>query len=219
MQDYQDRLAVATAEGVELSVVLAGVGSRILAKTLDIVLVWTPILIGAFVLALSLGNFGVALFFVLSFYALFGYDVMCERLFNGRTLGKRIMGLRVMRDGATRVDIISSAMRSVLTLIDFWMLTPLVAITSVLVTKHNKRLGDLAASTIVVREPKAPKNKGALAEPAVQSTPAAGGRQLAGSFGSAAGSTTSRTSSCSSPYPRLNRATTKLADAVEIGGK
>ena len=50
-------------------------------------------------------------------------------------------------------------MRSVLTVIDFWSLSPLVAIVASLATQDNKRLGDLAGSTIVVREPKAKKAK------------------------------------------------------------
>lgn len=159
MQDYQDRLTLATAEGVDLSVILAGVGSRILARLIDFFLVWLPILVGGILLGTSLGNFGVALFFICFFYVLFGYDVMCERLFNGRTLGKRMVGLRVLRDGGTRVDLVSSAMRAVLTVVDFWTLSPLVAIVAVLVTRENKRLGDLAGSTIVVREPKRGKGK------------------------------------------------------------
>ena len=159
MEDYQDRLTLATAEGVDLSVILAGVGSRILARIIDFVLIWIPLLIAGVVLATSLGNFGVALFAIDFFYVFFGYDVMCERLFNGRTLGKRMAGLRVLRAGGTRVDVVSSAMRAVLTLFDFWTLTPLVAIISALVTTKNQRLGDLAASTIVVREPKSEKGK------------------------------------------------------------
>jgi uncharacterized RDD family membrane protein YckC len=159
VQDYQDRLTLATAEGVELSVVLAGVGSRILARLIDFALIWIPLLIAGFLLAAALGNFGVALLMVDIFFVLFGYDVMCERLFNGRTLGKRMLGLRVQRDGATRVDTVSSAMRAVLTVIDFWLLSPLIAITSVLVTADNKRLGDLAGATVVIREPKAGQAK------------------------------------------------------------
>jgi uncharacterized RDD family membrane protein YckC len=120
----------------------------------DFFLVWLPLLIAGFLLAAALGNFGVALLIVDFFYVFFGYDVMCERLFNGRTLGKRMVGLRVLRAGGARVDVISSAMRAVLTVFDFWTFTPLVAIVSALVTKKNQRLGDLAASTIVVREPK-----------------------------------------------------------------
>jgi hypothetical protein len=84
---------------------------------------------------------------------------MCERLFNGRTLGKRLTGLRVLRAGGTRVDMVSSAMRAALTLVDFWTFTPLVAIIAALVAEKDQRLGDLAASTIVVREPKSKKGK------------------------------------------------------------
>ena len=153
MQDYQDRLRIATPEGVTVDLVLAGLGSRFTATLVDLTLKGLLIL-GAFLVASQIGDLGLALSSIVSFAIYFGYDVAFEVLANGRTPGKRWTGLRVLRDDGRPVDLLSSAIRNVVRLVDGLPLSYLPAMVSILVTKHNQRLGDLAASTIVVREPR-----------------------------------------------------------------
>jgi uncharacterized RDD family membrane protein YckC len=154
MEDYQDRLQIATPEGVTVELVLAGVGSRFFASLIDLTFKGLLIL-GAFVLGAVIGDLGVALYSVAVFAIYFGYDVAFEVLANGRTPGKRWTGLRVLRDDGRPVDLLSSAIRNVVRLVDGLPLSYLPAMISILVTKRNQRLGDLAAGTIVVREPRA----------------------------------------------------------------
>jgi uncharacterized RDD family membrane protein YckC len=161
MEDYQDRLRIATPEGVTVELVLAGVGSRFFASLIDLTFKGLLIL-GAFVLGAVIGDLGVALYSVAVFAIYFGYDVAFEVLANGRTPGKRWTGLRVLRDDGRPVDLLSSAIRNVVRLVDGLPLSYLPAMISILVTKRNQRLGDLAAGTIVVREPGA---KGPAAAP------------------------------------------------------
>jgi uncharacterized RDD family membrane protein YckC len=153
MEDYQDRLRIATPEGVTVDLILAGLGSRFTATLIDLTLKGLLIL-GALIAASQIGDFGLALFSIISFAIYFGYDVAFEVLANGRTPGKRWIGLRVLRDDGRPVDLLSSAIRNVVRLVDGLPLSYLPAMVSILVTKHNQRLGDLAASTIVVREPR-----------------------------------------------------------------
>ena len=103
---------------------------------------------------MEIGDLGIALFSIISFAIYFGYDVAFEVLANGRTPGKRWTGLRVLRDDGRPVDLLSSAIRNVVRLVDGLPLSYLPAMVSILVTQRNQRLGDLAASTIVVREPR-----------------------------------------------------------------
>jgi uncharacterized RDD family membrane protein YckC len=153
MEDYQDRLRIATPEGVTVDLILAGVGSRFTATLID--LTFKGLLILAALLATSaVGDFGLALFSVISFAIYFGYDVAFEVLAGGQTPGKRWTGLRVLRDDGRPVDLLSSAIRNVVRLVDGLPLSYLPAMVSILATERNQRLGDLAASTIVVREPR-----------------------------------------------------------------
>lgn len=148
--EYEDRMTIATPEGVELELTLAGLGSRFIAAIIDQLIMWT--IIGALALVLSAGgNLGVAVFAPLVAAVLFGYDVLFEVLANGRTPGKRWNGLRVVRGSGAPVDLRSSAVRNLIRILEA-AFSYLPAIVSILATKRNQRLGDLAADTVVVRD-------------------------------------------------------------------
>jgi uncharacterized RDD family membrane protein YckC len=153
MQDYQDRLRIATPEGISVDLVLAGVGSRFAATLIDLSFK-IVLTVAVWLVASQLGDLGLALVSVLGFLVYFGYDVAFEVLAAGQTPGKRWTGLRVLRDDGRPVDLLSSAIRNVVRLVDGLPLSYLPAMVSILVTRRNQRLGDLAAATIVVREPR-----------------------------------------------------------------
>ena len=156
---YEDRISVATPEGVTLEVTLAGVGSRFVAGVIDQLLRWSVLLALVTLLAIlevSIGNgltgAGVVAIIIGVFFVQFGYDVLFETLASGRTPGKRWTGLRVVKKGGTPVGFLASALRNILRIVDSLPGFYLVGILSVMFTANNQRLGDLAAGTIVVRE-------------------------------------------------------------------
>jgi uncharacterized RDD family membrane protein YckC len=152
VEEYQDRLVIATPEGVELALDLAGLGSRFTAGIIDLT-IKTVIVIGVLLLASSLsGVVAVIVYAVLPLLVYVGYDVLFETLGAGRTPGKRATGLRVLRADGGPEDVVSSLIRNVLRVIDGLPLSYVPGIVSILATKKNQRLGDLAAGTIVVRE-------------------------------------------------------------------
>jgi uncharacterized RDD family membrane protein YckC len=151
MEDYQDRLRIATPEGLSVDLVLAGLGSRFTATLID--LTFKSILIAGVAIGAAFA-LSVAFFTVFSFAIYWGYDVAFEVLAAGRTPGKRWTGLRVLRDDGRPVDLLSSCIRNVVRLVDGLPLSYLPAMICILITKRNQRVGDLAASTIVVREPR-----------------------------------------------------------------
>jgi uncharacterized RDD family membrane protein YckC len=156
---YEDRISVATPEGVTLEATLAGVGSRFAAGVIDQLLRWA-VLLALFLLLLVVeggstddySGFAVAALVVAVFLVQFGYDVLFETLAGGRTPGKRWTGLRVVKLGGTPVTFLPSALRNVLRIVDSLPGFYLVGILFVMFTRNNQRLGDLAAGTIVVRE-------------------------------------------------------------------
>jgi hypothetical protein len=84
------------------------------------------------------------------------YHVAFEVLAAGRTPGKRANGLRVVMEGGEPVGVRASAVRNLIRLLEGPPLFYVPAIVSILATRRNQRLGDLAAGTLVVREPRAP---------------------------------------------------------------
>jgi uncharacterized RDD family membrane protein YckC len=152
VEHFEDRLTLATPEGVELEVTLAGLASRGMAGSIDLMVKAVAIGALALLLVLTLGEVGFAILIVSGFFVIFFYDVLFETLGRGRTLGKRWIGLRVLRDSGRPVDWRSSAVRNLLRLVDGLPLFYAPTIVSILVTRRNQRLGDLAAGTVVVRE-------------------------------------------------------------------
>ena len=153
--EYEDRVRIATPEGVDVELTLAGIGSRFIAAFADFVLQWAVILAAALLLGVTGGDaegWARAVFAIVFFLVFFGYDVFFEVRSRGRTLGKRWTGLRVVRTGGRPVTFVPSCVRNVMRLVDFLPVAYAVGMLSIFVTQKNQRLGDLAAGTLVVRE-------------------------------------------------------------------
>jgi uncharacterized RDD family membrane protein YckC len=152
-----ETLRIATPEGVSLELPLAGVGSRFVALLVD-TLLQALIFAGVIVLLVVAGADTFAVFAVMGltvFSLLFVYPVAFELAGGGRTPGKRWSSLRVVCDNGAPVTFRASALRNVLRLVDVLPGLYLVGAIAIFVTRANQRLGDLAAGTVVVREPRA----------------------------------------------------------------
>jgi uncharacterized RDD family membrane protein YckC len=149
---YEDRITIPTPEGVSLELTLAGLGSRAIAGTVDLVLK-ALLLVCLLVLFFAvLGLNGAIVVVPVVALGMLLYDVGFEVLGGGRTPGKRMSGLRVVRSSGRPVDLTASVIRNAMRLVDGLVLSYLPTIVSILVTKRNQRLGDLAADTVVIRD-------------------------------------------------------------------
>lgn len=165
---YEDRITIATPEGVDLDLVLAGLGSRIGAGGIDLVL-RALIILGFALLVLLPSIIGgtapspllLAFMGLVAFGVQFTYDVGFETFASGRTPGKRWTGLRVVRSGGGPVDFRTSAIRNLLRLVDGPLTGYVGGITSIVVSPRNQRIGDMAAGTLVIRERTADASRGA----------------------------------------------------------
>jgi uncharacterized RDD family membrane protein YckC len=153
----QETLRIATPEGVSLELPLAGVGSRFVALLVDTLL--QSLAFVAVIVALIVAGAGgfaeFAVTAVTAFALLFLYPVAFELAAGGRTPGKRWSSLRVVCDDGSPVTFRASALRNLVRLVDALPALYLVGAVAIFATRSNQRLGDLAAGTIVVREPRA----------------------------------------------------------------
>jgi len=148
-----DRITIATPEGVAIEMVLAGLGSRFLARLLDSVIQLLIIIALAVVLGVTgSSGIGIAVFVIMVFLVVFAYDVVLETLNNGRTVGKMAAGIRVVGLMGEPVRFITSSVRNIARIADFLPVFYLVGTISIVATEHDQRLGDLAAGTVVVRD-------------------------------------------------------------------
>jgi uncharacterized RDD family membrane protein YckC len=148
-----DRITIATPEGVAIEMVLAGLGSRFLARLLDSVIQFFAIIALAFAIgAAHSSGIAIAVGVVLIFLVVFAYDVAFEVLNHGRTIGKAAAGIRVVGASGEPVRFLPSAIRNIVRIVDFLPVSYLVGSISIVATRRDQRLGDLAAGTVVARD-------------------------------------------------------------------
>lgn len=162
---FFNRITFQTPESVELEFTLAGIGNRALALLIDYIVLGITLLL--FVLTWSvfstqLLNFVeyfftnlpsldiwlLAIFFIIAFAIYIGYFVFFETLWFGETPGKRFAKIRVVRDDGRLIGLQQATLRALLRPFDE---TLFIGAFLIMLGSREKRLGDLAAGTIVIQ--------------------------------------------------------------------
>jgi uncharacterized RDD family membrane protein YckC len=160
MRDPSRDTGIVTPEAVALSVDVAGLGSRMIAAIIDLLIqAGTAIVVGLGFAGLGGAFSGTWLTIVMAvtmFIIFWGYYPLFEGLW-GATPGKRAQKLRVVTTEGQPVTIGPILVRNLLRIIDFLPSGYGVGAVAMLLTRRSQRLGDLAGGTMVIRERKAPE--------------------------------------------------------------
>jgi len=163
---------VRTPESIAFSYELAGLGSRFLAVSIDMaiqVVVALGILFGLAYAGTHSGplprggvtkveeSLAIAFLSAITFIVFFGYFILFESFWNGQTPGKKALGIRVVRDGGYPADVASVTLRNVIRVGELFFGLYAISAVAAIASPENKRLGDMAAGTIVVRDARAAK--------------------------------------------------------------
>ncbi|MFC8900393.1 RDD family protein [Streptomyces cinereoruber] len=147
---------VVTGDAVVLGLQPARLPSRALAVLIDLVVVWAAyvlVMIGLMVATASLDEAAVAAVSVAAFLlVLVGAPIAVETLSHGRSLGKMACGLRVVRDDGGPIRFRHALVRGAMGIVEILMTFGVVACVASLVSERGRRLGDVFAGTLVVRE-------------------------------------------------------------------
>ena len=100
----------------------------------------------------ALGSWIYAVFGLLAFIFYWGYYIFFEMLWNGQTPGKRWTGLRIIRADGTPITLSESLIRNLARIVDMLPAAYGVGIVTMFIDKQSRRLGDLAAGTLVVHD-------------------------------------------------------------------
>jgi uncharacterized RDD family membrane protein YckC len=150
-------LAIRTPEGIEFALPLAGPFSRMLAFVIDLAAISAISDLLEKILA-PLVVFGTDLSGALQLVALFvifiAYGSLTEWFWRGQTLGKRVMGLRVVDSRGLRLEPSQVIVRNLMRFVDTLPILYLVGGVACVLNRHRQRLGDIAAGTVVVRSPR-----------------------------------------------------------------
>jgi uncharacterized RDD family membrane protein YckC len=163
----RDVHTVRTPENVLIEHELAGLTARALGVLIDILVMATLVGLAALTCALFgvvLAGFARALYFVALFAIQWGYAVVLEWRWHGQTVGKRVAGTRVLSSQGLEISFGQAALRNLLRIVDIVPGGYLVGAMSALLDARGRRLGDIAADTIVVRVQHTPRLKDALGE-------------------------------------------------------
>jgi uncharacterized RDD family membrane protein YckC len=148
-------IAITTTQNIELEYDLASLGERIVGYILDYILIVIYVLLLIFVVigSTNLGSFvdrnGWLIF--LFIIPIFFYDLACEMFFNGQSLGKKIMGIRVISLNGEQASFGQYLIRWLFRLVDFSFSSGLCALVMVAATERRQRLGDMIAGTTLVK--------------------------------------------------------------------
>jgi len=150
-------LQIITPEGIVFSLLLASPVTRFLAYAVDFACISAACSVARRVL-LAFGvlspDFSTALTVLAYFVIQFGYCMSCEWLWRGQTLGKRVLRLRVVDAQGFRLQFSQVALRNLLRFVDFLPGFYLVGGLACLISRRSQRLGDVAANTVVIRNPR-----------------------------------------------------------------
>jgi uncharacterized RDD family membrane protein YckC len=146
-----------TGEAVELDLRPARLPSRALAMLIDLAAQAVLLLLAVWILAsaVPIGDdaLAAAVMLLVLVAVMIGWPVAWETAGHGRTPGKMALGLRVVRDDGGPIRFRHALVRAILGFfVDFWTTSGCGAVFSSLASKNGKRLGDMAAGTLVIRE-------------------------------------------------------------------
>ena len=133
------RQSLETPEGALLPLTPAGFGVRVLAQMLDILIRYGIVTVIFIVLSL-LGRMGTGIALILAFLLEWFYPVYFEVSRQGRTPGKKWMGIRVVNDDGTPITFGPSLLRNLLRFVDFLPMLYLTGIIASLCNRQFKRL-------------------------------------------------------------------------------
>jgi len=159
----EDTLNIHTPENVAFGYQVAGIGSRFLATLIDTLLIGVLYIVAivTYVVVLDVLNINpdgsgaswvTAIFILIIFVFYWGYYILFEIFWNGQTPGKRWTGLRVIRTDGTPVTLSEALIRNLIRIVDFLPAMYGVGIITMFIDKQSRRLGDIAAGSLVVHD-------------------------------------------------------------------
>jgi len=153
-----DHLAIDTPENIILNAELAGFGTRCIAAIIDYLILLVFILVASslYLQAVPVRDrteTGVlAVIALIQFVIISFYHLILELFWNGQTIGKRIVGTRVVQANGLPLTASGAIIRNLVRLFDFLPVFYGIGLITMFVSNQTQRLGDMAARTIVIRE-------------------------------------------------------------------
>jgi len=143
-------ITVHTTQNIDIDYELGGLGERILARLIDFA-VFIPFVIVFMFLSVSVSQTGLAIYALIVLIIYTFYDLLFEVFFNGQSIGKRVMKIKVISLDGARPKFSQFLLRWLFRMVDFSLTGGLCALITAAVTKDGQRVGDMVAGTALVK--------------------------------------------------------------------
>jgi len=143
-------IRIQTSQNIELEYALAGVGERLVAYLIDL-LVYIAYGVAVYLIIDATGGLGSGRSVLILMLPVFFYQLLCELFLNGQSLGKKVKQIRVVSLNGNQPNLGQYLIRWIFRIVDDMIGGGVVAIITITLTDRSQRVGDLLAGTTVVR--------------------------------------------------------------------
>jgi len=145
---------IKTTQNIDIDYEIAGLGERVLGRLIDMALFILIMIAGAIIISLTHGfNSTTAIIVLVIIYLVLFvfYDLGCETMMNGQSVGKKMMKIKVISLDGARPSIGQYLLRWLFRIVDFSLSSELCALICVAVSDKKQRLGDMVAGTTLIK--------------------------------------------------------------------
>lgn len=150
-------IRITTSQNIDIDYEVAGLGERILARLIDIAIIFVMYFGGMIMVAIfNAGGSGydstILIMSIVMLVVFTFYDLLFELFMNGQSIGKRIMKIRVISLDGSRPSFGQYLLRWLFRVVDFLLIEPgLIALIVAAVSSKPQRVGDIVAGTMLIR--------------------------------------------------------------------
>lgn len=153
------QIDITTSQNVNITFVLASVGERMIAFFLDVLVLIAYVIVVYLILEFvfnvdvyfnTMDQWSVAAIMGVAFLPVLIYALVMESLMDGQSLGKKIMKIRVVKIDGYQCSFADYLTRWIFRGVELYMFSGIPALLTIIISKNNQRLGDMAAGTAVI---------------------------------------------------------------------
>ena len=152
------QLTITTTQNVSINFTAASVGERLVAQILDFLIILAYYVVMIYVMDWTgleemlrdMDNWSVAAVYIILFLPVFFYSIIQESLWEGKTVGKKIMKMKVIKIDGYQAGFGDYLIRWLFRLVEVLFPLTIVGFLTIIFSDKNQRLGDMAAGTAVI---------------------------------------------------------------------
>jgi uncharacterized RDD family membrane protein YckC len=152
-------ITVHTTQNIDIDYEVGGLGERIVARLIDSG-IFIPFVVILLIIAASIGKTAIIILAITLAVIYTFYDLVCEVFFNGQSLGKKVMKIRVISLDGGRPRLSQFLLRWLFRIVDFTLTGGAAALICAALSDKSQRIGDMVAGTALIRTvPRTQMNK------------------------------------------------------------